>query len=81
VKNKRKNDGTVHYLPALLKSFFKGILEVVGLEPFGLVSCWLFGSGILLVEDGMLGAAALFFHVTRQLSAAVTNRSPKSTMY
>jgi hypothetical protein len=61
-------------------------LDVVGLDPFGLVSCWLFGSGILLVEDGMLvGAAALFFiHspvVTRQLLAAVTKRSPKRTMY
>ncbi len=61
----------VPYLPALLKSFFMGILEVVGLDPFGLVSCWLFGSGILLVEDGILSAAAV---VTRQLSAAVTLR-------
>jgi hypothetical protein len=67
VKNKRKNDGTVHYLPALLKSFFKGILEVVGLEPFGLVSCWLFGSGILLVEDGMLVSQLLCFFTALSL--------------
>jgi hypothetical protein len=44
-----------NYLAALEKSFFKGILEVVGLEPLGLVAAsWLLGSGILLVEDGIL---------------------------
>jgi len=53
-----RGGGGIGYLPALLKSFFMGILEVVGLDPFGLVaaaSSWLFGSGILLVEDGILG--------------------------
>jgi hypothetical protein len=44
-----------NYLAALEKSFFKGILEVVGLEPLGLVAAsWLLGRGILLVEDGIL---------------------------
>lgn len=56
-------------LDALAYSFLSGILDVVGLAPLGLVAApsWLFGSGILLVEEGILMLLSCTFEGTATL--------------